>query len=53
MTWRRCVDMNDRQLRFIVDGLGAGSIEVPREDGYGHHRGFGGNGRLLPGKGSG
>ncbi|MDR3343053.1 MAG: formate--tetrahydrofolate ligase, partial [Treponema sp.] len=32
--WRRCVDMNDRQLRFIVDGLGGKSNGSPREDGY-------------------
>ncbi|NLJ33966.1 MAG: formate--tetrahydrofolate ligase [Firmicutes bacterium] len=34
ITWRRCVDMNDRQLRFIVDGLGGRVNGVPREDGY-------------------
>jgi formate--tetrahydrofolate ligase len=34
ITWRRCVDMNDRQLRGIVDGLGARVNGVPREDGY-------------------
>lgn len=34
ITWRRCVDMNDRQLRFIVDGLGGKVNGVPREDGY-------------------
>ncbi|WP_422446148.1 formate--tetrahydrofolate ligase [Thermoanaerobacterium sp. DL9XJH110] len=34
VTWRRCVDMNDRQLRFVVDGLGGKSNGVPREDGY-------------------
>jgi len=34
ITWRRCVDMNDRQLRFIVDGCGGKSNGVPREDGY-------------------
>ncbi|MDR1362630.1 MAG: formate--tetrahydrofolate ligase [Spirochaetaceae bacterium] len=32
--WRRCVDMNDRQLRFIVDGLGGKANGAPREDGY-------------------
>jgi len=32
--WRRCVDMNDRQLRNIVDGLGGRVNGVPREDGY-------------------
>ncbi|MDR0315860.1 MAG: formate--tetrahydrofolate ligase [Treponema sp.] len=32
--WRRCVDMNDRQLRFIVDGLGGKANGFPREDGY-------------------
>ena len=34
ITWRRCVDMNDRQLRNIVDGLGGRSNGVAREDGY-------------------
>ncbi len=34
ITWRRCVDMNDRQLRNIVDGLGGRANGVPREDGY-------------------
>ena len=34
ITWRRCVDMNDRQLRFITDGLGGRANGVPREDGY-------------------
>jgi formate--tetrahydrofolate ligase len=34
ITWRRCVDMNDRQLRFIVNGLGGKTNGVPREDGY-------------------
>ncbi|MBO7363759.1 MAG: formate--tetrahydrofolate ligase, partial [Lachnospiraceae bacterium] len=34
ITWRRCVDMNDRQLRNIVDGLGGKANGVPREDGY-------------------
>jgi len=34
ITWRRCVDMNDRQLRNIVDGLGGKPHGVPREDGY-------------------
>ena len=33
-TWRRCVDMNDRQLRFVVDGLGGKTNGMPREDGY-------------------
>ena len=32
--WRRCVDMNDRQLRFVVDGLGGRANGVTREDGY-------------------
>ncbi len=32
--WKRCVDMNDRQLRNIVDGLGGKANGVPREDGY-------------------
>lgn len=34
IVWRRCVDMNDRQLRFVVDGLGGRANGVPREDGY-------------------
>ena len=34
ITWKRCVDMNDRQLRYITDGLGGRINGVPREDGY-------------------
>ena len=34
VTWRRCVDMNDRQLRFLVDGLGGKANGTPREDGF-------------------
>ena len=34
ITWKRCVDMNDRQLRFVVDGLGGKTNGIPREDGY-------------------
>ena len=34
ITWKRCVDMNDRQLRQIVDGLGGRMQGVPREDGF-------------------
>ena len=34
ITWKRVVDMNDRQLRFIVDGLGGKANGVPREDGF-------------------
>ena len=34
ITWRRCVDMNDRQLRFVVDGMGGRTNGMPREDGY-------------------
>lgn len=34
ITWKRCVDMNDRQLRFITDGLGGVANGVPREDGF-------------------
>ncbi|HIU76613.1 MAG TPA: formate--tetrahydrofolate ligase [Candidatus Pelethocola excrementipullorum] len=34
ITWRRCVDMNDRQLRNVVDGLGGRTNGTPREDGY-------------------
>ena len=34
ITWKRCVDMNDRQLRYIEDGLGGGKNGLPRKDGY-------------------
>ena len=34
ITWKRCVDMNDRQLRFVTDGLGGRINGVPREDGF-------------------
>ncbi|MHC6178560.1 formate--tetrahydrofolate ligase [Clostridium sp. JNZ X4-2] len=34
IAWRRCVDMNDRQLRFVVDGLGGKANGTPREDGF-------------------
>ncbi len=34
ITWKRCIDMNDRQLRFITDGLGGRINGTPREDGF-------------------
>ncbi|MCH5198591.1 MAG: formate--tetrahydrofolate ligase, partial [Oscillospiraceae bacterium] len=34
ITWKRCVDMNDRQLRNVIDGLGGKANGVPREDGF-------------------
>ncbi|MBO4897245.1 MAG: formate--tetrahydrofolate ligase [Clostridia bacterium] len=34
ITWKRCMDMNDRQLRFITDGLGGKPNGMPREDGF-------------------
>ena len=34
ITWKRCVDMNDRQLRFVVDGIGGRVNGTPREDGF-------------------
>ena len=34
VTWRRCIDMNDRQLRYITDGLGGKTNGVPRDDGF-------------------
>ncbi len=34
ITWKRCVDMNDRQLRYVEDGLGGPKSGVPRRDGY-------------------
>jgi len=34
ITWKRCVDMNDRQLRYVQDGLGGGKNGLPRNDGF-------------------
>lgn len=34
ITWKRCVDMNDRQLRYVEDGLGGPKSGVPRKDGF-------------------
>lgn len=34
ITWKRCVDMNDRQLRNVIDGIGGKMNGVPREDGF-------------------
>ena len=34
ITWKRCVDMNDRQLRFVTDGLGGPTNGIPRENGF-------------------
>ena len=34
ITWRRCMDLNDRQLRFLVSGMGGKSNGTPREDGF-------------------
>ena len=34
ITWKRVVDMNDRQLRYVVDGLGGKANGTPREDGF-------------------
>ena len=34
ITWKRCVDMNDRQRRFVIDGLGGKVNGTPREDGF-------------------
>ena len=34
ITWKRCVDMNDRQLRFVIDGLGGSANGTTREDGF-------------------
>lgn len=34
ISWKRCLDMNDRQLRFVVDGLGGKANGTPREDGF-------------------
>ena len=34
VTWRRCMDMNDRQLRYMQNGLGGGANGIPRDDGF-------------------
>ena len=34
ITWKRCMDMNDRQLRSVIDGLGGKANGTPREDGF-------------------
>jgi len=34
ISWKRCLDMNDRQLRFVVNGLGGKANGMPREDGF-------------------
>ena len=34
ITWKRAVDMNDRQLRHVIDGIGGKAQGVPREDGF-------------------
>ena len=34
VTWKRCMDMNDRQLRSVIDGLGGKPNGTPREDGF-------------------
>lgn len=34
ITWKRCMDMNDRQLRFVRDGLGGDKNGIPRDDGF-------------------
>ena len=47
ITWKRCMDMNDRQLRFIVDGLGARSTALPART-LRHHRRQRDHGHLLP-----
>ena len=49
ITWKRCVDMNDRQLRFVVDGLGGQVNGVPREDGFDITVASRDHGGLLPG----
>ncbi len=49
ITWKRAVDMNDRQLRFIVDGMGGKVNGVPREDGF--EITVASDGYYVPGKG--
>ena len=49
ITWKRCVDMNDRQLRNIVDGLGGRMQGVPREDGFDITVASEGHGGAVPG----
>ena len=48
VTWKRCVDMNDRQLRNIVCGLGGRMQGVPPGGWFRHHRGQRGHGGALP-----
>ena len=49
ITWKRCVDMNDRQLRIIVDGLGGKANGIPARGRLRHHRRLRDHGRALPG----
>ena len=48
VSWRRCLDMNDRALRSIVNSLGGVANGFPREDGFDITRGFRGHGGVLP-----
>ena len=48
ITWKRCVDMNDRQLRFVVDGLGGRVNGTPPRGRLRHHRRQRDHGRALP-----
>ena len=48
ITWKRCMDMNDRQLRFIVDGLGGKVNGHPPRGRLRHHRRQRDHGHLLP-----
>ena len=50
ITWKRCVDMNDRQLRYVVDGLGGKVNGVPREDGFDITVASRDHGGALPGR---
>ena len=50
VVWKRCLDMNDRQLRFIVNGLGGKANGVPREDGFDISGGFGNHGDFMSGQ---
>ena len=48
ISWKRCMDMNDRQLRFIVDGLGGHSQRNASRRRISNNRGIGGDGDSLP-----
>ena len=50
ITWRRCLDVNDRSLRDVIMGLGGPTEGVPRESGFDITPGLRDHGHLLPGR---